>query len=67
MIYVGMDVHKKTTTFCALAEGGQVVKRGKVESDEENWSSIIRAWPATEVRVALETGNLSWWMPGNSS
>jgi transposase len=62
MKYVGMDVHKKTTTFCVLDEGGHVVSRGQVDSDEESWTSIIGTWPAAEVRVALETGNMTWWV-----
>ena len=29
MIYVGMDIHKKTTKFCAMDEDGKLAKRAK--------------------------------------
>ena len=40
MVYVGMDIHKKTTTFCAMDEDGKLAKRGKVTSDEDSWLGI---------------------------
>lgn len=61
MIYVGMDVHKKSTTFCAIDEGGQVIKRGKVPSGDEGWHDAMSQWDSFEIRVALETGCLTWW------
>lgn len=62
MIYVGMDIHKKTTTFCAIDEEGKLAKRGRVLSDEAGWLGILNNWPIDEVRVALETGGMTWWV-----
>lgn len=62
MIYVGMDVHKRTTTFCALDDEGSIIRRGKVTSGEAGWLGIIADWPPAEVQVALETGGMSWWV-----
>jgi transposase len=62
MIYVGMDVHKKTTTFCALDSEGKVVRRGTVESLESGWLEIVNHWPSDDVSVALETGSMTWWV-----
>ena len=62
MIYVGMDIHKQTTTYCAIDHQGEVARRGKVSSGEAGWLKIIGEWPVEEVRVALETGGMSWWV-----
>lgn len=62
MIYVGMDVHKRTTTFCALGDEGQLVRRGKVTSGESGWLDIVKHWPPHETRVAIETGGMTWWV-----
>ena len=62
MIYVGMDVHKRTTTFCAVDDEGQIVRRGKVTSGEAGWLGIVADWPSVEIKVALETGGMSWWV-----
>lgn len=61
MIYVGMDVHKKTTTICAIDDDGKVVKRSKVTSGEVDWIEALSSWDTADVRVALETGSLTWW------
>ena len=62
MIYVGMDVHKKTTTFCALDSEGKVVRRGTVDSVETGWLAIVKHWSTDEISIALETGSLTWWV-----
>ena len=62
MIYVAMDIHKKTTTYCAIDQGGEIIRRGKVSSGEAGWLKIVQQWPMEEVRVALETGGMSWWV-----
>lgn len=61
MIYVGMDFHKKSTTFCAIDCEGKVVRRGKVPSGDEGWHDALSQWEPSDVRVALETGCLTWW------
>lgn len=62
MIYVGMDIHKKTTTFCALDQEGKVIHRGTVPSGETGWLDAIHRWPKDEIAVALETGSMTWWV-----
>ncbi|MBU1157699.1 MAG: IS110 family transposase [Proteobacteria bacterium] len=62
MIYVGMDIHKKTTTFCALDQEGKVIHRGTVPSGETGWLEAIHRWPKDEIAVALETGSMTWWV-----
>lgn len=62
MIHIGMDVHKKHSTYCVLDPGGAILARGKVPSSDEGWRSVLTRWPAGEVQVAVETGGLTWWM-----
>jgi transposase len=61
MIYVGMDLHQKTTTWFAVDEAGERVSGGVVTSNEPGWREAVGNWPAAEVRVALETGTMTWW------
>ena len=62
MIHIGMDVHKKHSTFCVLDPAGTVVVRGKVPSTEDGWRSVLTRWPAADMQVAVETGGLTWWL-----
>lgn len=59
MIYVGIDVHQKTTTFCALDDEGRMVKHGKVATGESRWMEVVSLWPHDQVDIAVETGNMS--------
>ena len=61
MIYVGMDIHKRTTTYCALDDQGNVVQRGKVPSGDAGWQKALSSWEPSDIRVSLETGCLTWW------
>ena len=62
MIYIGMDIHKKTTAFCAMDRDGKVVHRGTVVSVEAGWLEIVNHWPGQDVAVVLETGTMTWWV-----
>ena len=60
-MHIGMDLHKKHSVFCVIDDQGAVVARGRVESSEEGWTGLLRRWPKEEVKVAVETGTVSWW------
>ncbi len=60
MNYIGMDVHRSQTTFCVVDDAGAVMARGRVDSSEEGWSTLVTRWPADQVAVALETGLMAW-------
>ena len=62
MIYVGMDLHQKTTTWLAIDDAGARVGGGVVASTERGWGEVVSAWPVAEVRVAVETGTVTWWV-----
>ena len=60
MIYVGMDVHMKTTTYCAIDEEGKVKRRATVPGDEAGLLKAVQDWLCGGVEVALETGCMTW-------
>jgi transposase len=60
MNYIGMDLHHRQSTYCVVDEAGAIVGRGRVESTVEGWNSLYRRWPASEVRLAVETGAQTW-------
>lgn len=66
MDHIGMDVHKKHTVFCVVDDRGDVIARGKVESTEAGWRRVLRARPVAELRLALETGTMAWWLVGTA-
>lgn len=60
MIYVGMDLHQKTTTWYACDGQGQRVGSGKVDSDAAGWRLIFARFDA-QLQVAIETGATTWF------
>lgn len=60
MIYIGMDLHQKTTTWFACDEIGQRVGSGKVDSNGEGWKSVTDRF-GSAVQVAIETGSITWF------
>jgi transposase len=61
MIHIGIDIHKSSSTFCALRDDGKIIRRGKIATSQEALWELATAWPGAEVRIAIETGNLTWW------
>ncbi len=49
MSFVGMDIHQKTTTYCVIDDEGRVVKRGKVDSGEDQWLELVGQWSSEEI------------------
>ena len=42
MYYIGLDVHKKTISFCVKDASGQVHQEGKIGAPEANWTAGSR-------------------------
>jgi hypothetical protein len=37
MYYIGLDVHKKTISYCVKDASGQVHQEGKIGATRRNW------------------------------
>lgn len=62
-IYIGMDVHCKSTVFVAQDGDGKVIAQGKVPTTQEGFTQMLEqtgAPPGTQ--VGLETGNQASWV-----
>ena len=60
MIYIGMDLHQKTTTWFACDDDGRRTGSGKVDSNKEGWKSVTDRFGST-VQVSIETGSITWF------
>ena len=60
MIYIGMDLHQKTTTWYACDDRGQRLGSGKVDSDQAGWAHVLSRFEGP-VQVAIETGSITWF------
>ena len=58
MVTIGVDFHKRTSTFQVLNEQGQPVKRCKLENNRENIRTFIQSIPGPK-RLAMEATR-SW-------
>ena len=61
MIHLGIDIHKSSSAFFALKDDGKIVRRGKIATSQKALSELASTWPKSEVCIAIETGNQTWW------
>ena len=61
--YVGLDVSLDSTAVCVIDAKGTVIWRGKCTSDPDAITETIHQRAPAAVRVGLETGQLSNWLP----
>ena len=46
MYYIGLDVHKKTISYCTKDAAGCVLKEGKISSTRQELSAWVKGgWP----------------------
>jgi len=60
--YIGLDVSKETTAYCVKSRQGQVLARGKVETDPDALFEAVKKHCLCPERIILETGTLSHWL-----
>lgn len=60
--YVGLDVSKEETSFCAKDATGQVLFEGKALSDPASLYEALRGQCLCPERIVLETGTFSGWL-----
>jgi transposase len=59
--YIGLDVHKKTISFCVKTAAGQIVEEGTLEAER----TVLRRWAAARKRAwygAMEATIFSAWI-----
>jgi transposase len=59
--YIGLDVHKKTISYCIKTAAGQIVKEGTVAAER----SALRSWAASLQQPwhgAMEATIFSAWI-----
>lgn len=53
-LFVGMDLHKRTSTFCVKDDDGRKIMEKKILTDRAQVTEFIRSIPSNEISVAVE-------------
>ncbi len=61
MYYIGLDVHKKTISFCVKDAAGCVLKEGKIGSTRQELSAWVQTLPQPRM-IAMEATIFSGWI-----
>jgi transposase len=60
--YIGMDVHKRTISFCAKRADGALVKRGRIPARRESLGALVTHWPTAAAQYGMEATLTSHWV-----
>lgn len=61
-LFVGLDVSVRTTSVCVMDAEGNVLKKGKVESEPSAIDAMLTGFSTRLKRIGLEAGPLSRWL-----
>jgi hypothetical protein len=61
MYYIGLDVHKKTISFCVKDAAGRVFQEGKIGATRRDLDGWIRALPQPRT-IAMEATMFTGWI-----
>ena len=61
MTYIGLDVHKKTISYCVKDAAGQVLQEGKVGSTRRELDCWIKTLPQPRT-IAMEATIFTGWI-----
>jgi transposase len=61
MYYIGLDVHKKTISYCAKDAAGRVHHEGKIGSTRRELDGWIRTMPQPRM-IAMEATIFTGWI-----
>ncbi len=54
-IYIGMDLHKKTSNFCAMTKDGEILRETKIPTIKEEVEKFIKSFGRQEdLKIVLE-------------
>ena len=59
MDHIGIDVHKKESQMCILAEGGEVIEQ-RIRTEPERFAAVLGERP--RARILLEASTDSEWV-----
>lgn len=59
--YVGFDVHQQTTVICVREEGGRIIGRHILATEESSLLGFVRGMRGS-IHVALEEGTQAQWL-----
>jgi transposase len=61
--YIGMDVHKRTISFCVKRAEGTLVKHGRIPAHRESLTALTAHWPdAAAAQYGMEATLTSHWV-----
>jgi transposase len=61
MYYIGLDVHKKTISYCVKDATGQIHQEGKIGSTRRELDSWIKTLPQPRM-IAMEATIFTGWI-----
>ena len=61
MYYIGLDVHKKTISYCVKDASGQIHRKGKIGATRCEWDCWIKTLPRPWT-VAMEATIFIGWI-----
>ncbi len=59
MDHIGIDVHKRETQICILAEGGELIEQ-RIRTEPERFAAVLGGRP--RARILLEASTDSEWV-----
>ncbi len=59
MDHIGIDVHKRESQICILAEGGELIER-RIRTEAERFAAVLGARP--RARIVIEASTDSDWV-----
>ena len=61
MYYIGLDIHKKTISYCVKNASGQVLSEGKIGSTRRELDAWVRTLPQPRM-IAMEATIFTGWI-----
>lgn len=57
--YIGLDAHSKTCTFVIMNHDGEIIKEGKVNTNERNLKDVIGSLAGTKAQLQTQSRSRS--------
>ena len=61
MYYIGLDVHKKTISYCVKDAAGRVYQEGRIGSTRRELDAWVRTLPQPRM-IAMEATTFTGWI-----